>query len=60
VDLAVALFVAAYLGLIPKDKVQTFFNVMRSVPVVGRMVAPDISVKGPPSKAARPGAKKRK
>lgn len=57
VDLMVALFVAAYLGVIPKDKVQTFMHFMSNVPVIGSMVSKDVQVKGPPSKG---GAKKRK
>lgn len=59
VDLAVALFVAAYLGVIPKDKVQNFFRFAQNVPVIGSLVNKDIQVKGPP-KAARAPAKKRK
>lgn len=60
VDLAVALFVAAYLGVIPKDKVQTMFHFMSGLPVVGAMISKDVQVKGPPPKSARPAAKKRK
>lgn len=60
VDLAVALFVAAYLGVIPKDKVQTMFHFMSSLPVVGAMISKDVPVKGPSPKSSRPAAKKRK
>jgi hypothetical protein len=59
VDLAVALFVAAYLGVIPKDKVQTMFHFMRNLPVVGGLVSKDVPVGGPPAKAAKPAAKKK-
>lgn len=59
VDLAVALFVAAYLGVIPKDKVQTMFHFASGLPVIGKMVSEDVQVKGPPAKAAKPGAKKK-
>jgi hypothetical protein len=37
VDLAVAVFVAAYLGVIPKDKLQKFRDTAERVPVVGRL-----------------------
>lgn len=56
-----ALFVAAYLGIIPKDKVQTMFHFMGGLPVVGSMVRKDVPVKGPPAKpkAAKPDSKKK-
>lgn len=47
VDLAAALFVAAYLGVIPKDKVSTVFEKAARMPYIGRFVD-----KNPPVKSA--------
>ena len=53
VDLAVAVFVAAYLGVIPKDKVQKFRETAERVPVVGRLF-----VKSAPAPKPAPVKKK--
>jgi hypothetical protein len=60
VDLAVALFVAAYLGVIPKDKVQTMLHFMGNLPVVGGMVSKQAPAAIAPAKAAKPAAKKKR
>lgn len=58
VDLAVALTVAAYLGVIPKAKVQGALAVASRAPVIGGLFAKE----APPAKAApaRKGRGKRK
>ncbi len=54
-----ALFVAAYLGVIPKNKVEQFRGVVEQVPVVGRIFAKDAPApkKAPVKKKAAPAAK---
>ncbi|MDX6768987.1 MAG: hypothetical protein SF051_05605 [Elusimicrobiota bacterium] len=61
VDLAIALFVAAYMGVIPKDKVQNFMRRAAEVPVVGALL--DRKVEVPVAKraaAAKPKANKKR
>lgn len=51
-DLAVALFVAAYLGVIPKSTVETFRHAVAQVPVVGQLFQKEPPRKPAPVKAA--------
>lgn len=56
VDLAVALFVAANLGVIPKDKVRAFRQTAARAPLVGRLFS---EKKAAPAKSkAKPVAPK--
>lgn len=50
---------AAYLGVIPKDKVRVMLDVARSVPVVGKLLSAEVPEKAAPAKA-KPAPKKRK
>lgn len=53
VDLAVALFVAAYMGVIPKDRVQSFMRQASQAPLIGRFVSQNVTVPEPAKTAVR-------
>lgn len=59
VDLSIALFVAAYMGVIPKDKVQTFMRRAAELPVVGRLLDKHVEVPVAPKGAPAKPKKKR-
>ncbi len=59
VDLSIALFVAAYMGVIPKDKVQAFMRRAAEVPVIGRLLDKNVQVPVAPKAAPAKAKKKR-
>lgn len=55
-----ALFVAAYLGVIPKQKVQAFFDKAATMPYVGALVSKGVPEKAPVKAAPSKGSPRKR